>query len=173
MLKIFDMKIFKINHFLLILLASLLISCNPNTDVVYENVGDMVNNAMEGVNVISVDDVKLICDHGHDYKIIDCREASEYVEGHIPGAVNIPRGILEFSSKLTNRRDKIYIYSQSVNRAALASKSLKYLKYKEVFIVDGGWEKWIEVYPELVEEGTGEAGGQAAAPAEEEGGCGG
>jgi rhodanese-related sulfurtransferase len=31
-----------------------------------------------------------------DHLFLDCREPKEYKMGHIPGAMNIPRGLLEF-----------------------------------------------------------------------------
>jgi rhodanese-related sulfurtransferase len=164
------MKTYKL--FFLIPLAILLGSCNANKENSYANVDQMVNTAQENITKISVLDLKEKLDH-NEILIIDCRETEEYIKGHIPGALNIPRGLLEFSSKISNRREVIYIYSETVDRASLAYPVLKSLKYKSVFLVDGGWIEWFKSYPSLIEEGLGTAAGVAPPKKEESGGCGG
>jgi len=90
--------------------------------------------------------------------LIDVREADEYHAGHIPGAVNIPRGILEF--KLTNdpaledRGLNMVIYCKNSGRSALSAKAMKEMGYIHVQSISGGIEAWQEagkpvVKPEL------------------------
>ncbi|MBD3655601.1 MULTISPECIES: rhodanese-like domain-containing protein [Marinobacter] len=90
--------------------------------------------------------------------LIDVREPDEYHEGHIPGAINIPRGILEF--KLTNdpaledRGLNLVIYCKNSGRSALSAKAMKELGYAHVQSIAGGIEAWQEagnpiVKPEL------------------------
>lgn len=90
--------------------------------------------------------------------LIDVRESDEYHEGHIPGAINIPRGILEF--KLTNdpaledRGLNLVIYCKNSGRSALSAKAMKELGYAHVQSIAGGIEAWQEagnpiVKPEL------------------------
>lgn len=90
--------------------------------------------------------------------LIDVREPDEYHEGHIPGAINIPRGILEF--KLTNdpaledRGLNLVIYCKNSGRSALSAKAMKELGYAHVQSIAGGIEAWQQagnpiVKPEL------------------------
>ena len=90
--------------------------------------------------------------------LIDVREADEFHAGHIPGAVNIPRGILEF--KLTNdpaledRGLNIVIYCKNSGRSALSAKAMKEMGYIHVQSIAGGIDAWQEadkpvVKPEL------------------------
>ena len=78
--------------------------------------------------------------------LIDVREADEYQAGHIPGAVNIPRGLLEF--KLSNdptltRRDlNLVLYCKNSGRSALAACSLQDMGYGHVLSIAGGYEAW-------------------------------
>lgn len=78
--------------------------------------------------------------------LIDVREADEFHEGHIPGAVNIPRGILEF--KLTNapsledRGLNLVIYCKNSGRAALSARVMKEMGYTNVQSISGGIEAW-------------------------------
>ena len=140
---------------------------------VYEDVDSMIKEAKAKAEFVKVDELKTIIDNEHNFIIVDCREPDVYVEGHIPGAVNIPRGVLEFSSKISNRREAVYICCKDSKKSVLAAESLVKLKYKIVKVIDGGWEKWSETYPELIEEGTGGSGKEEVAKPAEGGGCGG
>ena len=159
--------------FLLAILAILLSACNSGSVKVYDSVDAMVKEAKANSELIKVKGLKSVIDHDHDFIIVDCREADVYVEGHIPGSVNIPRGLLEFSSKISNRREAVYIYCNDSQKSVLAAESLVKLKYQTVKVVDGGWEKWIEAYPELSEEGTGGVSTEEVVKPAESGGCGG
>ncbi|MDO8861636.1 rhodanese-like domain-containing protein [Haliea sp. E1-2-M8] len=78
--------------------------------------------------------------------LIDVREADEFHAGHLPGAINIPRGILEF--KLTNdpnfedRSLKTVLYCKNSGRSALAAAAMKTMGYAHVQIVAGGIDAW-------------------------------
>ena len=80
--------------------------------------------------------------------LLDVREADEYAGGHIPGAIHISRGLLEF--KLSNNPDlamrdmKIVLYCKNSGRAALASKSLHDMGYLYVQSIAGGFDAWSE-----------------------------
>ena len=163
----------KTNKLLLLLLSVIIIvGCSSKKDNSYDDVRQKVSEAQAGITKVTVTELKEILNHKGDYKIIDCREKEEFINGHIPGAINIPRGLLEFSTKISNRRETIYIYSQTVDRASLAYPTLKSLKYKKVYLIDGGWEEWIITFPEVIEKGDGNAGSKVAPKVEESGGCG-
>ena len=164
------MKTYKL---LLLLLSAIIIgSCGSKKDNSYDSVDQMLTDAQAGITSVTVNELKEILEHEGEYKIIDCREEEEYFEGHIPGAINIPRGVLEFSNKISNRRQTIYVYSQTIDRASLACPTLKLLKYNKVFLIDGGWQEWNKAFPSLIEKGDGDTGGKAAPKVEESGGCG-
>jgi rhodanese-related sulfurtransferase len=80
--------------------------------------------------------------------LLDVREPDEYASGHIPGAVHIPRGMLEFklsSDPQLGARDlKIVLYCKTSGRAALAAKTLQEMGYLHVQSIAGGIEAWIE-----------------------------
>jgi hypothetical protein len=62
---------------------------------VYDSPEQMVAAAKEIITEIPVEDFKNIYT-SDDIFIIDVRTAAEHNEAAIPGAVNIPRGVLEF-----------------------------------------------------------------------------
>lgn len=78
--------------------------------------------------------------------LIDVREADEYGAAHIPGAVNIPRGLLEFKlsndPQLTDRTLKLVLYCKTSGRSALATRALQDMGYRHVVSLAGGIEAW-------------------------------
>ena len=150
-----------------------LFSCGKIDNSEFDNTDDLVSNARENIKTISVTDFKKVFDKKlGNIIILDCREAQEYAENHIAGAINVPRGLLEFSSKIANRRNKYYIYSNTQNRASLACQNLKYIKYKNVILIEGGFEEWEKTYPKLIEAGASD-GNVVEEKKEESEGCGG
>jgi rhodanese-related sulfurtransferase len=59
---------------------------------------EMVAEAKERVREISPQDGRHALDAGEDVLLLAVREPHEYAEGHLPGAVNVPRGMLELKA---------------------------------------------------------------------------
>ena len=88
--------------------------------------------------------------------VIDVREPAEFAEGHLPGAVNIPRGVLEFQvdahpavnfrtdPNLSHRREPVILYCRTGGRSALAAEALKRLGFDRPLSLAGGWLRWVE-----------------------------
>ncbi len=78
--------------------------------------------------------------------IIDVREYDEYAAGHLPGAINIPRGILEFKigmvPECANKEGAFLIYCRTSGRAALSAVQLQRIGYTNVVSMNGGYEAW-------------------------------
>ncbi len=138
----------------------------------YQSLDEMVADAKSSVSSISVEEFKTLLDSGKEIKIVDCRQGEDFIEAHIPGAVNVSRGMIGFSDDLSNRRDDIYIYGYIDGCSALAAKTLHKLKYKQVKMVENGWDGWQKTFPEIFEEG-GDGSVKKEAPVIESGGCGG
>jgi rhodanese-related sulfurtransferase len=79
--------------------------------------------------------------------LIDVREADEYALGHLPGAVHMSRGMLEFklsSNPVFTARDlNIVLYCKTSGRAALAAVQLQAMGYLKVSSIAGGYEAWV------------------------------
>lgn len=75
---------------------------------------------------------------------IDVREADEWQEGHIPGAVHVPRGFLEsrIESVVPDRERALVVYCAGGARSAFAAKSLGALGYTDVVSLTGGFTDW-------------------------------
>lgn len=76
--------------------------------------------------------------------VLDVREPDEYVQGAIPGALHIPRGMLETSieSRVPDKSTPIVVYCGVGVRSALAAKSLAELGYRQVVSLAGGFNRW-------------------------------
>lgn len=81
---------------------------------------------------------------------LDVREPKEFKAGHIPGSMNLPRGLVEFKigKKIKDKNRKIVVYCKTAGRGALASLSLVRMDYTNVVNVAGGWKAWTKAgYP--------------------------
>jgi rhodanese-related sulfurtransferase len=113
---------------------------------------DLVVQAKQAVQEISVEQAVAAiqtCD-----VLIDVREADEYAAGHLPGAIHMSRGMLEFkmagNPKMQARDLNIVLYCKTSGRAALSAKSLADMGYTHVRSIAGGVDAWVaaghEVY---------------------------
>ena len=75
---------------------------------------------------------------------VDVRERDEWDEGHIPGAVHIPRGSLEsrIESAVPERSSRVVVYCASGARSAFATRTLEELGYEDVVNLEGGYVDW-------------------------------
>jgi rhodanese-related sulfurtransferase len=113
-------------------------------------VKEMVAKAKGSVKVVSAADVKAAIDTKEKAIFLDVRDPGEFAAGHLPGAMNISRGTLEFNvfSKITDQNSKIYVYCKTAGRSAFATKTLNDLGYKNAVLMDAQFEDWIKAgYP--------------------------
>jgi sulfur-carrier protein adenylyltransferase/sulfurtransferase len=76
--------------------------------------------------------------------VVDVREQDEWDEGHIPGAVHVPRGHLEsrIERLAPDHAAPIVLYCASGNRSAFAAKTLEQLGYEDVASLAPGYTGW-------------------------------
>jgi molybdopterin/thiamine biosynthesis adenylyltransferase/rhodanese-related sulfurtransferase len=82
--------------------------------------------------------------------LLDVREADEWSQGHVPGALFIPRGFLEVrvEEKLPDKSKPVVVYCAGGTRSAFAAKTLQELGYDDVVSMAGGFGRWKEAgYP--------------------------
>jgi molybdopterin/thiamine biosynthesis adenylyltransferase/rhodanese-related sulfurtransferase len=83
-------------------------------------------------------------DSERGWVIVDVREREEWDEGHLPGAVHVPRGHLEsrIESAAPDKSRPVLVYCASGNRSAFAAKTLEELGYDHVVSLAGGFTDW-------------------------------
>ncbi len=106
----------------------------------------LVAEARQSVREVSWEDLEGKV--GRDGFIIDVREPHEFAEGSVPGAINVPRGLLEFSiqnhpslrhlevDQLLNAR--LFLLCGTGGRSALAACALEALDFTNVYSIAGG-----------------------------------
>ena len=79
-----------------------------------------------------------------DALFVDVREHDEWEEGHITGAVHVPRGNLEsrIEGVAGDRSASLVLYCASGARSAFAAKTLAELGYTNVVSLAGGFADW-------------------------------
>ena len=89
-----------------------------------------------------------------DYRLIDLRSEAEFVQYHIPGAVNVPMGSLTDAG--LGRQETLVLYSDGGIHSAQAWMLLKAQGYKGVYMLKGGLEEWKDrvVFPVLADDPT-------------------
>ncbi len=109
-----------------------------------KNAHDLVAEAKARIDEIDLDTAEAAIRNAD--ALLDVREADEFHAGHIPGAVNIPRGLLEFrlsaSPELSARDLNIVLYCKTSGRAALAACALQDMGYLNVQSIAGGFDAW-------------------------------
>src|SRR4051795_8828291 len=75
---------------------------------------------------------------------VDVREQDEWQEGHLPGAVHVPRGYLEsrIEGVAPDKSTPVVLYCAAANRSAFAAKTLEELGYETVYSLAGGFTDW-------------------------------
>ncbi|MDP3089670.1 MAG: rhodanese-like domain-containing protein [Nitrospira sp.] len=116
---------------------------------------EKVHAAKKQVKTIDMEAYRKIVENPGTALIVDVREPNEFAAGHVPGAINIPRGVLEFQiwkqvgfpANLDLGRNVI-LQCQSGNRASLAAQSLEELGFTHTTAVVMPLEDWQQAgYP--------------------------
>ncbi|MEW6039779.1 MAG: rhodanese-like domain-containing protein [Pseudomonadota bacterium] len=107
---------------------------------------DLVAAAKQRIREVGAGEVRATLG---DTLILDVREPEEYAAGHLPGAINIPRGVVEFRIEthpaFQGKKDAdIVVYCQSGARSALAADVLQQLGWRGAVSMAGGFKAWSE-----------------------------
>lgn len=104
----------------------------------------LVDEAKSQISEINADELKRMQQAGDDFTLIDVRERDEQANGSIPGAVQLPRGILEVNiDQITTDKDrKLVLYCGGGSRSALAALNLKKMGFRNVISLAGGYKGW-------------------------------
>jgi len=102
---------------------------------------DLLNQAKQEITEIGPADADAVRDQA---LFLDVREADEYAQGAVPGALHLPRGFLELQveGRVPDKERKIIIYCAGGTRSVLAAQALGHLGYTDVASLAGGFNKW-------------------------------
>ncbi|MCM2326762.1 MAG: rhodanese-like domain-containing protein [Lysobacter sp.] len=112
-------------------------------------VGKLVADTKKQIKTIKMDEFRAALDKKELGKLIDVRQEDEYADGFVPGAVNIPRGLIEFRiwkalgfPNAVDMNQRLTLYCATGGRCALATKSLQDLGFTNVVSADMKFEDW-------------------------------
>src|SRR6266568_3059464 len=79
-----------------------------------------------------------------DVVLVDVREKLEWNEGHIPGALHVPRGFLELQIEeaVPDTSKTVVLYCAGGVRSLIAGTTLQQMGYKDVISMSGGFGQW-------------------------------
>ena len=113
---------------------------------------DLVADALTRVNEIQPWDLNKQLAAGSEPVLLDVREPAEYAALHIPGAINVPRGILEQSCEwdfdetlpllAAGRELDIVVICRSGYRSALVADVMQQMGYTRVVSLKSGVRGW-------------------------------
>ena len=112
---------------------------------------ELLEQAKAEIDEVDAAEAMAALNNGDSPLLLDIRERDEWDEGHLPDAIHIPRGSLEFKADLSApSADKnfaldrpVILHCASGGRAALAGKLLKDMGYEKVYNL-GGLKDWVE-----------------------------
>ena len=106
----------------------------------------LVEETRGQVRECTVADVKQRLDRGETFHLVDVREESEWVKGHLPGAKHLGKGVIErdIEQQIPDAKAEIVLYCGGGYRSALAAANLQKMGYENVVSMDGGFRGWKE-----------------------------
>ncbi len=110
---------------------------------------ELVAAANAAVETVSAQDAQYLLDN-EDVVFVDVRETREVEQGKVPGAVHVPRGLLEFmadpASPMHNPAlssgKRLVVYCATGGRSALAAKTLQDMGIANPVNMLGGFAAW-------------------------------
>jgi len=104
---------------------------------------ELVQQVRAEISEIDASRARELVDAGEPV-VVDVREQDEWDEGHIPGAVHIPRGHLEsrIERAAPDPSHPVVVYCSAGNRSAFAAKTLEEMGYEDVVSLAGGFTDW-------------------------------
>jgi len=104
----------------------------------------LMEEARKAIPEVSIDEVKNRVERGENWTLLDVREREEYREGHLEGAISLPRGFLEMRVEETvaDKTKPIIAYCAGGVRSLIAARTLKEMGYENVVSMSGGYTAW-------------------------------
>ena len=104
----------------------------------------LMDEARNEIKEISVQETDELLKKNGEYLVLDVREKDEYREGHLEGALSLPRGFLEIKieSAVPDKSTPILAYCAGGVRSLLAANALKEMGYQNVISMSGGYTAW-------------------------------
>ena len=110
-----------------------------------KNFQEIMAEARKQVPEVSAQQVnELLKNNGKSPILLDVRESDEWRQGHLEGALPLPRGFLEIKveSVIPDKNAPVVAYCAGGVRSLLAAKVMKEMGYQNVSSMAGGYGAW-------------------------------
>lgn len=122
---------------------------------------ELIADALTRVKEITPWDLGARLKSGDAPRLLDVREPSEFAALHIPGSINVPRGVLEQACEwdydetvpdlVTDRARETVVICRSGRRSALAADAMRQLGFTNVISLKLGVRGWNDAELPLVD----------------------
>jgi molybdopterin/thiamine biosynthesis adenylyltransferase/rhodanese-related sulfurtransferase len=104
---------------------------------------DLLREARSEIREVTPPEADALRERG-EATFVDVREASEWEQGHLPGALHISKSYIEQQSEgaLPDRDAPIVTYCAGGVRSLFAAQTLKDMGYTNVASMSGGFQQW-------------------------------
>ena len=104
----------------------------------------LMDEARGTVKELTPQQVHELLQNNGKHALLDVREKEEYREGHLEGAVSVPRGFLEMKmdAEVPDKSTLIIAYCAGGVRSLLAGKVMQEMGYEDVISMSGGYTAW-------------------------------
>lgn len=105
---------------------------------------ELFQSAQQHVDELDVHGASRLPEDVPQARVVDVREKVEWDEGHIPGAIHVPRGYLELriEQAVPDKSQPVVLYCAGGVRSVLAARTLHHMGYSDVRSVRGGFTAW-------------------------------
>lgn len=105
---------------------------------------DLLNTARQNIRIIDAEQAQPMLEN--QSIVLDVREPAEFDMGHLPNAINIPRGLLEFMvgnhPALQDMQSAVLVYCKNGGRSTLACDLLVRMGFDNSVMLAGGFDNW-------------------------------
>lgn len=133
---------------------------------------DLIAGALARINEIMPWDLSRLLAAGEQPLLLDVREPAEFALLHIPGSINVPRGVLEQSCEwdydetvpllVAGRNQQIVLICRSGKRSVLAADTMQEMGFTDVVSLKTGVRGWVDYEQPLVNANGDALGADAA-----------
>jgi rhodanese-related sulfurtransferase len=110
----------------------------------------LVNSVISHVTLLTIEQYQ----QQDQWQLVDVREDNEWLQGHLPNAKHLSRGIIErdIEHRFPDKNSPLLLYSGTGLRASLSAYNLQIMGYTHVASLIGGYRAWIQHQYPIVED---------------------
>jgi molybdopterin/thiamine biosynthesis adenylyltransferase/rhodanese-related sulfurtransferase len=105
---------------------------------------ELLTQARAEIDEITTPEAHRLYEDGAPHVFVDVRPRDEWDEGHLPGALHVPRNNLEsrVETLIPDKTQTLVVYCASGTRSAFATRTLRELGYEHAVNLEDGFVGW-------------------------------